>query len=79
MVRVGLWPGVRMEGWPRYFAHPLGSVACRGHVQYPAFAPDSLIINVFNKQLFSTSLVSGTVLGTKIRELNMVPAKVSIA
>ena len=45
----------QVEGWLRYFAHPLDSGACRGHVQYPAFAPDPLIINVFNKQLLITS------------------------
>ena len=45
-------------------------------MQYPAFAPDPLIINVLNKQLFSTSSVPGTVLCMKIREeLNKVPAE----
>ena len=28
-------PGVRLEGWLRWSAHPLGGVVCRGHVQYP--------------------------------------------
>ena len=32
-------PGVRPEGWLRWFAHPLGGVVCRGHAQYPAFVP----------------------------------------
>ena len=31
-------PEVRPEGWLRCFAHPLGGVVRRGHVQYPAFA-----------------------------------------
>ena len=31
-------PGVGPEGWLRWFAHRLGGVVCRGHVQYPAFA-----------------------------------------
>ena len=40
-VRVGVCPGVRPEGWLRWFAHPLGGVLCRGHAQDPAFAPGS--------------------------------------
>ena len=32
---------IGLEGWLRWFAHPLGSAVCRGHVQYPAFAPGS--------------------------------------
>ena len=40
-MRVGVCPGVRPEGRLRCFAHPLGGVVCRGHVQYPAFAPGS--------------------------------------
>lgn len=31
-------PGVRPEGWLRWFAHPFGGVICRGHVWCPAFA-----------------------------------------
>ena len=38
-MRVGVCPGMRTEGWFRWFVHPLGSVVCRGRVQYPAFAP----------------------------------------
>ena len=41
-VRVGVCPGVGPEGWLRCFAHPLGGGVCRGHAQYPAFAPDPL-------------------------------------
>ena len=33
-------PGVRLEGWLRYFACPLGGV-CRGHAQSSAFALSS--------------------------------------
>ena len=29
-VRVGVYPGVGPEGWPRCFAHLLGVVVCRG-------------------------------------------------
>ena len=36
-----MYPEVRPEGWLRCFAHPLGGVVHRGHVQYPAFAPGS--------------------------------------
>ena len=43
-VRVGVCPGVRPEGWLSCFAHPLGGVACRGHAQYPAFAPNTLFL-----------------------------------
>ena len=39
--RVSMCPGVRPEVWLRWSAHPFGGVECRGHVQYPAFAPDS--------------------------------------
>ena len=31
-------PDVRLGGWVRCFAPPLGGVVCRGHVLYPAFA-----------------------------------------
>ena len=37
-------PGVGPEGWLRCFAHPLGGVVCRGHAQYPVFAPDTLFL-----------------------------------
>ena len=37
-------PGVGPEGWLRSFAHPSGGLLCRGHVQYPAFAPDALFL-----------------------------------
>ena len=37
-------PGVGLEVWLRNFAHPLGSVDCRGHAQYPAFALDTLFL-----------------------------------
>ena len=40
-VRVGAGPGIRLEGW---FAHPFGRGMCRGHVQYPAFAPGTLFL-----------------------------------
>ena len=29
-VRLGVGPGVRLEGWLRWFAHPLGGAECRG-------------------------------------------------
>ena len=34
-------PGLRLEGWLRCFAHPYGGGECKGHAQYPAFAPGS--------------------------------------
>ena len=37
-------PGVGLEGWLRCFAHPSGGVVCWGHAQYPAFAPDTLLL-----------------------------------
>ena len=43
-MRVGVSPGVGLQGWLRCFAHPLGGVLCRRHVQYPAFAPDTLFL-----------------------------------
>ena len=42
-VRVEVCPGVRLEGWLRWSAHPFGGVVCREHAQYPAFAPDTLL------------------------------------
>ena len=38
-VRIEVCSGVRLEVWFRGFAHPLCGNVCRGHVQYPAFAP----------------------------------------
>ena len=32
------------EGRLKWFAHPLGCVVCRGHAQYPAFAPHPLLL-----------------------------------
>ena len=46
MVRVEVCSGVGSEGWLRWFAHPLGGAACRGHAQYPAFVPGSLEVAV---------------------------------
>ena len=40
-VRVGACPGVGPRGWLRWSAHPFGGAECRGHAQYPAFAPGS--------------------------------------
>ena len=48
---VGLCRGVRLEGWLRCFAHPLGGIICRGACavpcfcfQHPAFALDTLFL-----------------------------------
>ena len=38
---MGAGPGVGLEVWLRWSAHPAGSAVCRGHVQFPAFTPDS--------------------------------------
>ena len=43
-VRVGVCPVPRPEGWLRWCAHPLGSVVCRAHVQYPAFTANTLFL-----------------------------------
>lgn len=40
-------PGVRMEGWQRWFAHPLGGGVCRGHAQNPAFLPSASFCRLF--------------------------------
>ena len=37
-------PEVTLEGWLRCFAHLLGGTTCRGHAQYPVFAPDPLLL-----------------------------------
>ena len=37
-MNVGVCPGVRPEGWLKWFAPPSGGVERRGHIQYPAFA-----------------------------------------
>ena len=37
-------PGVGLEAWLRWSAHPLGGVESRGHVQCSPFAPDPLIL-----------------------------------
>ena len=34
-------PGVGPEAGLRWSAHPSGGVECRGHAQYPAFAPNA--------------------------------------
>ena len=36
--------GVSRDPTGGCFAHPLGGVACRGHAQYPAFAPNTLFL-----------------------------------
>ena len=35
-----------LEGCLRWSAFPFADVECRGHVQYPAFAPDSSEVEV---------------------------------
>jgi len=40
-------PGVRLGGWLRWSTHPLGGAVCRGHMQYSAFAPETLFLLVF--------------------------------
>ena len=40
-VRVGMCPGIRLEGWLRWFAHPSVGGVCRGASEYPAFAADT--------------------------------------
>ena len=43
---VGVCSGIGLEGWLRWFTHPFGGIVCRGHVQYPAFPPDSLEVAI---------------------------------
>ena len=43
-VKVGVCPGVRPEGWLKWFAPTSGGVECRGHMQYPAFALYTLLL-----------------------------------
>ena len=45
-------PGVRPEGSVRWFAHLLGGVVCRGHVQHSAFALGSKEVVVGLSGLF---------------------------
>ena len=46
-VRIMACPGVRLEGWLRWFAHTLGGVVGEGaDRQYPAFAPGSSEVEV---------------------------------
>ena len=37
-------PGVWLKGWLRWIPHPSGGVECRGHVHYPTFAPNPLLL-----------------------------------
>jgi len=37
-------PEVRLKGWLRWSAHCCGDVVCRDHVQYPVFAPNTLLL-----------------------------------
>ena len=60
-VRVGVCLGIRPEEWLRWFAHPfLGGVVCRGHTQYPVFAPGSseVALGLFVSFLVSVYLLS---------------------
>ena len=49
--------GIRPEGWPRRLAHLCGGVVCRGHAQYPAFAPDPLLLLLALQKKQLSSLV----------------------
>ena len=40
-VRVGVCPGDEVEGWLRWFTHPLSGIMCKGHAQCPDFAPET--------------------------------------
>ena len=42
-VREGVWPGVGLEEWLRWFVHLFGGDMCKLHVRYPAFAPKWLL------------------------------------
>ena len=51
-------PGVRLDGWLRCFAHFLCDGVCRGHAQYPAFAPGSSEVAVGFFKTFLKKLIS---------------------
>ena len=36
-----MWPGVGMEGWLRWFAHPFVVLSAAGREQLQAFAPNT--------------------------------------
>ena len=57
--------GVRLEGWLRGFAHPSVGVECRGHAQYPAFAPDTQFLLPALQKWQLGFLVSLYLLGTE--------------
>ena len=40
-MRVGVCPGVGLEGWLGWFAHAFGGGVCKGYSLYPAFVPGS--------------------------------------
>ena len=44
-VRVRVSTELRPEGWLRWIAHLLGGIVCKGHAQYPAFAPHSVKVS----------------------------------
>ena len=43
-VSVAVGPGVGPEVGLGWLAHTFGGVECRGHEQYPVFAPDPLLL-----------------------------------
>ena len=45
-MRVGESPGVMLEGFFGWFAHPLDGAGCRVYAQYPVFAPGSAAMAV---------------------------------
>ena len=55
----------RQEGRLRWFAYALGSGVCRGHVQYPAFAPNTLFLLQASQKWKLGVLVSLYLLGPK--------------
>ena len=50
-VKVKVRWGIGLEEWFRWFSHPLGGSVWRGQVQYPAFAPKSLLLLVALQKL----------------------------
>ena len=51
-MRVEVCPWVGPEERLRYFAHPLGGIVCRGHVQHTAFTPGSSEVQLLLLLLF---------------------------
>ena len=50
-------PGVKSEGWFRWFAQPSSGVECRKHAQYFIFPPNTLFLAIHEPQMFIAALI----------------------